>query len=127
MDISGFDPDRPPPRTTHTETMIKMSASPTELFVAEAIEESYHPFQCDLINILDVLDHINKRGGYQISTVKFTNMLRKLGAVNVGVKRFPGGRKRLWAIRNQEKWDVTIESELVKAYREAGVNPTMNY
>ena len=63
-----------------------------------------------------------------MSTVKLTNILRdKLGAKNLGKKRFPDSTKRVWAIRDQEKWDVATESEVIKAYREAGMNSTMNY
>ena len=55
-------------------------------------------------------------------------MIKEVGAINIGIKRFPGGaKKRLWAIRNAEKWDLAIAADVIKYYREAGVNPTMNY
>lgn len=115
-DLTDFDIEAPPPETDAKKEMVELAVTPLEDFFTSRIEEEKWPFKCDLIIISDLVDQMPGKFAHT-STVKVSEMMRKLGCVQIGQKRFSDGSKpRVWSIRNHENYKKMNSKELEKHY-----------
>lgn len=123
-DISGFDPNKPPPMTRGKAAMIEASKPPLDAVLDELIEGGRYPFASDLIDLLTTLQALIGPGGPAVGlTVNLTslsNALQRRGAVKFGQQK---GRVRgvdvrasLWSIRNHELHAAMTPSERIAKF-----------
>jgi hypothetical protein len=115
----SLNPKGVAPRTKGKEEMQRLSLGEAEQMLAEMLEEGAPPFDCDLVRLVDVLDHVpsifRKQKGFKNRIVKWLS--DDVGAVQHG--RYTKGNRpayRLWCVRNHEKWANAGPAERVDAY-----------
>lgn len=125
-DITGFDPNKPPPMTAGKAAMIEASKPPLDAVLDELIEGGRYPFSSDLIDLLTTLPALIGPGGpamgLTVNLTSLSNALRRRGAVKFGQQK---GRVRgvdvrasLWSIRNHEVHVAMSPSERIAKFAE---------
>lgn len=128
VDLSDFNPSRPPPVTDWMYDMMQIGKSPWELTVNDLISHEVGAFKSDLIRASDAADTIRsvdikyqsliQGDSYKCST---NTMNKVLSAMHMSVRRInartPAGSKMpLWIIRNTNKYLAMSGSELYSEY-----------
>jgi hypothetical protein len=129
LDLEKFSPHAPPPMTEAKLTAIDSSFTELERFARDVIDDpdqywrlfkEKHP--CDLIEATEILSLGDAPNRLQrTSTTAVGNALSKLGCkqVNHGKPvRTKQGLKRLWALRNPEKWLGATHEKLAQHYNQ---------
>jgi len=105
LDLEGFDPRAPAPRTAAKRNMIESSKSDLEMFVSDKIRQAKDNLGLQTTTIEDLRMEFDPGGKRQVSGKAISILLDKYGALNLGQKRVPGSkdRSRLWDLANREE------------------------
>lgn len=118
-DISAFDPFAPAPDTALKFDMQRLSLSPLELAITEAMEDEDGVFADDVGTAEQVGDLIVMRGWNRPrpTPTSVAQALHRVGAKSLGEKRLrEKGKVRLWAFRDTERWMDADTDTLYEAY-----------
>jgi hypothetical protein len=123
-DITGFDPNKPPPMTRGKAAMIEASKPPLDSVLDELIESGRYPFDADLIDLISTLAALTGSGGpatgLTVNLTSLSNALQRRGAVKFGQQkgRVRGAdiRASLWSIRNHELHAAMSPSERIAKF-----------
>lgn len=119
-DLSAFDPYAPAPETALKMDMQRLSLSPLELAITEAMEDGDGVFADDVGTAEQVIEVIMLRNWNRPrpTPTSVAQALNRVGARSLGERRLRDkGKVRLWAFRDTERWmDADIDA-LYKAYR----------
>nr|WP_246206356.1 primase-helicase family protein [Propylenella binzhouense] len=111
-DITGFDPDAPPPMTAAKAEIIEASRPVTEQELRAMIEDGAHPFHRELFTVDDVRTGLVSRMARTPTRNELSNYLKQLGAVNLEQLRVgDGARERLWALKRPDYWRNATPAE----------------
>lgn len=111
-DLSGFNPDAPPPMTAAKAALIEVSREPMEQALREMIEAKEKPFEDrDLVLPVDILHFIRSKGFGKYTEADIRRALTRLGFKRLDhEKKVSGdsGRQsfRPWCRANHEKWEA---------------------
>ncbi|MDJ0390861.1 DUF5906 domain-containing protein [Roseomonas sp. E05] len=119
-DLSGFSPFRAPPRTASRADLVAASRHPAHDYLQERLEAGEAPFACDLFTLPDLSDYLAREKQMRLGHRQLGPIMRSLGAVDLGQKRFPEGKRRIWAARHVENWSSKSEDQIVAAFRRPG-------
>ena len=118
--LTGFQPYAAAPRTSGRAESIDANRSDLERFCAEIIAMPAAPeakassdrgSMGDLFTCEKVLEEFDPQGRKHTSVRAVANALRSVGAVEITKPVYIGKTRRLWAIRNQEKWEAIALTE----------------
>ena len=126
VDLSDFKPGAAPPVTEFLKEMQEASKSPVQQTIDSFIEAKIGLFECDLIMISDMVSTIRagelsapqlmQMDSRYVTNGKLSAAIRDLSC-HFPVRAFKYGEdKRLWVIRNHEKYRVMSGSELYDEY-----------
>jgi hypothetical protein len=118
---SNFNPHGNPPKTAARDELIRLSASPIEQFLREALAEGVEPFDCDLVTTNQLYEWLMARGHRPKSPAAVTSMLKRLGAAQVNggnqVRLGNGEKIRPWAVRAVSSYCEMREAEIAANFR----------
>lgn len=123
-DLSGFDPNKPPPMTLGKAAMIEASKPPLDAVLDELIEGRRYPFDADLIDLLPTLAALTGPGGpatgLALNLTSLSSALQRRGAIKFGQQkgRVEGTdvRASLWSIRDHEMHVAMSPSERIAKF-----------
>jgi hypothetical protein len=120
-DLSGFNPDAPPPITEGKRRMVEASRDETEVLIAELIEARLSPFERDLVELKSIHNMIQeKSSGSKPTRPMIMRALRANGAADLqqkkGIINGVETRKSLWAIRDVEKYRLMSPQEVIERF-----------
>lgn len=118
IDLTGFDPQNPPPTTMAKTEMARLSMSEEQQVVLDAFLSTSAPFHRDIFHMDEVKQLIHSETGKQFSRQKISGWLVKAVEPAKLVKqvRLGSGKLWVWAIKNHGQWEAasptTIMDEL---------------
>jgi len=110
-DIAHFRPGATPPTTTAKRAMAENCISDLDAWVIEQIESGASPCDVDVIALDDLMNALPRSMQSKFVTVnRLSRSLRYAGAVRHENRIMVDGvRKRLWVLRNHEKYQTNAE------------------
>lgn len=118
INLTGFDPQNPPPTTMAKTEMARLSMSEEQQVVLDAYLSNNAPFHREIFHMDEIKSLIFQETGRHLSRQKISGWLVKAVAPAKVVKqiRLGSGKLWLWAIKNHAKWEsadaVLIMDEL---------------
>lgn len=117
-DLSNFNPMAHAPMTDIKQEIQSMSVSGIQSYVQEAIDAWDPPFGSDIISLNQTQDYLAAHKRLQLSHQKLSSALKGIGALDLGRVTVDGRRRRVWAIREFERWskadELTVTAYLVR-------------
>lgn len=112
VDISWFDPNRPPPLTLAKKTVQLHSRSAWEDDLHEALELGHTPFDKDIVTPTELSKGLLYGRGCTMSGAK--QLLDKIGARRIVRTSFA---RNLYIIRNHEQWRSATAAQMQTHFR----------
>ncbi len=117
-DLSNFDPKAPPPMTAAKARLLLESAPETEKSLCELVEAGVPPFNRDVVH----MDELRFALGVSSTRNQRVDALRAIGALQTGQIRIEAGntrspKRRLWIIRNVDRWKNATEAQITAHWR----------
>lgn len=127
VDLRGFNPRAPAPATDAKEDMVALSRSDLDLFTGTLREDPDQILRFgasvakrDLWTIDELLVLADPDGLKRTTKIALSKALRRAGFRQMPMTRTESGAKRLWAVREQDKWMRASSSERAEHYDHAG-------
>lgn len=116
IDLSGFDPQNPPPITLAKQRMVRLSASEEEQVILDAMDVGTHPFHRDLFQVEDIRQLIHTETGKVVSSQKVAKMLAHVvpEAKTIRQLRQSGGKMLVQCWRNHTRWEKAPAHDVMK-------------
>lgn len=117
-DVSSFNPSAPPPMTESKANIIAWSRPQVTQEVEALMTQGHPPFNKAVVSAEDLRSKLSYRiKGRQPSQMEITQALKAVGAVQLPQTRLPSGaRVRLWAWKDQERWQGAGPEEIRAEY-----------
>jgi len=117
-DLSAFKPKGRAPFTLAKQEMVNLSHTVWQEFIIDGIEDSYTPFQSDIVTSKGITAYINKRFNLRLTTRTVANEIVTHGGGFVARMRVGNDNeaKRLMAVRNLDNWIQADKDIIKKAY-----------
>lgn len=108
INLTGFDPQNPPPTTMAKTEMARLSMSEDQQVVLDAFLSNSPPFHKDVFHMDEVKSLIFQETGKQHSRQKISGWLSKAVAPAKVVKqiRLGSGKLWVWAHQNHHRWEA---------------------
>lgn len=101
-DLSKFNPHAPAPDTPDKQTVKNATMGGAEAWLQYQWESNAHPFDKNVVNLVDVLSWIQEMKGPRMTIQDISRFLSKQGGGDLGKRRVGGKQPRLWAVRDFE-------------------------
>jgi len=117
-DLSNFNHHAAPPKTQSKLDAIDRSTSDMVSYLLECFNNNTAPLMHELILLEDITDHLRDKFSNKPYRNETLNVLRHIGAINLGQKRIDKKSKRtVWAIRNTKQWRHCSESKISEYFK----------
>jgi Family of unknown function (DUF5906)/Primase C terminal 2 (PriCT-2) len=120
IQLTGFDPQNPPPMTVAKSRMVQMSLSEEQAVVAHAQAGGDAPFHRDVFHMDEIRALIKNETGKLFSSQRIGSWIGKAVPDYKRIRQIRQGNGKLWVLahRNHAKWEAAtvdqIQQELAK-------------
>lgn len=122
-DLAGFQPHAPAPMTAAKEDMIDLSVSDLDLWARQLkndpdqfLRMGGQKIDRDLFTIQELVELVPGGDKRNIASIALSKALRRAGFRQLSVTKTASGAKRLWPVRNLDKWARADHYERVQDY-----------